>query len=184
MKIRAAAREAVRASKSEKRFCKLRFTLTTGWRMPRKVCKIGESESRYSRGSRGSWLCTSAPFPTMRKMRFGLILFAFKFWGARASPPRHYGSPFLLLTMHYALWHFIPLGGFGVYLLFHFALFLFESWGRKELRYSMNKVFKRLCVTLYPSCASEIHENRLFRASPWPERSYYFSSSRKKEKEK
>lgn len=50
--------------------------------MPRKVCKIGESESRYSRGSRGSWLCTSVPLQkTMKKMRFWLDSFCIQIAG-------------------------------------------------------------------------------------------------------
>lgn len=77
-----AAREAIRASKSEKRFCKLRFPSRGRGEMPRKVCKIGESESRYSRGSRGSWLCTSVPLQkTMKKMRFWLDSFCIQIAG-------------------------------------------------------------------------------------------------------
>lgn len=50
--------------------------------MPRKVCKIGESESRYSRESRGSWLCTSVPLQkTMKKMRFWLDSFCIQIAG-------------------------------------------------------------------------------------------------------
>lgn len=47
--FRGTTREALRASKSEEPFRKLRFA-SRGQGMPRKVCKIGESESRYSQG--------------------------------------------------------------------------------------------------------------------------------------
>lgn len=126
--------------------------------MPRKVCKIGESESRYSRGSRGSWLCTSVPLQkTMKKMRFWLDSFCIQI----AGPDVAHALSFRVIT---------PFINNALRASILFLLVVLAKMEEKIIRCSIDStnIASSLNASAYsyPSRTSEIHESKLFHALP------------------
>lgn len=132
--------------------------------MPRKVCKIGESESRYSRGSRGSWLCTSVPLQkTMKKMRFWLDSFCIQIAGPDVAHPLSLRviTPFINNALRASI----------LFLSWFWQNALSLAMKEKIIRCSIdstNNVASSLNASAYsyPSRTSEIHESKLFHALP------------------
>lgn len=132
--------------------------------MPRKVCKIGESESRYSRGSRGSWLCTSVPLQkTMKKMRFWLDSFCIQIAGPDVAHTLSLRviTPFINNALRASI----------LFLSWFWQNALSLAMKEKIIRCSIdstNNVASSLNASAYsyPSRTSEIHESKLFHALP------------------